>query len=47
VLQGLDDVEVSEYNRIRYAGVLAFDDEIRRHMPGGEEPVMKKLERKG
>ena len=47
VLKGLNDVEVSEYNRIRYAGILAFDDEIRRHMPGGEEPVMKGLERKG
>ncbi len=47
VLQALDDVAVSEYNRLRYAAVLAMDDEMQRHMPGGEEPVMKKLERKG
>lgn len=47
VLQALDDVAVSEYNRRRYAAVLAVDDEMQRHMPGGEDPVMKKLERKG
>lgn len=47
VLGSLDDMEASEYNRLRYAGILAFDDEIRRYMPGGEEPVKKRLERKG
>ena len=47
VLGALDDVEVSEYNRRRYAAVLAFDDETQRYTPGGEDPIMKKLERKG
>jgi len=47
VLLALDDVEVSEYNRRRYAALLAFDDETQRFKPGGEDPVMKRLERKG
>jgi anaerobic carbon-monoxide dehydrogenase iron sulfur subunit len=45
VLGALTNAGVSEYNRRRYAAVLAFDDETHRYMPGGEEPVMKKLER--
>jgi Fe-S-cluster-containing hydrogenase component 2 len=47
VLESLDDVGVSEYNRRRYAATLAFDDEARRNMPGGEDPTMKKLEMRG
>ena len=44
VLGALDDEAVADYNRTRYAAVLACDDETRRSMAGGEEPIMKKLE---
>ena len=47
VLAALDDLGAGEMNRIRFAGVLAFGDEVRRYMPGGEEPTMKKLEKRG
>ena len=47
VLGALDDLEVSEYNRRRYAAVLATDDDLLRSKPGGEDPIMKKLERRG
>ena len=47
VLGALDDLEVSEYNRRRYAAVLAADDDLLRSKPGGEDPIMKKLERRG
>ncbi len=29
------------------AAVMAFDDEAQRYMPGGEEPIQKKLEKRG
>jgi carbon-monoxide dehydrogenase iron sulfur subunit len=44
VLGALDDEGVSEYNQRRYAAVLAFDDEVSRNMPGGEDAIMRKLE---
>jgi len=44
VLGALNDEEVSEYNRRRYASILAFDDEVHRSMPSGEDAIMKKLE---
>ncbi|NIQ39481.1 MAG: 4Fe-4S dicluster domain-containing protein [Proteobacteria bacterium] len=44
VLSALDDIDASEYNRRRYAAILASDDEARRSMPGGEDATMKKLE---
>jgi carbon-monoxide dehydrogenase iron sulfur subunit len=47
VLGALDDLEVAECNRRRYAALLAADDEIMRSKPGGEDPIMKKLEKKG
>ena len=47
VLGALDAEAASEYNRRRYAAVLGADDELRRFMPGGEEPIMKRLEKKG
>lgn len=47
VLAALDDQEVSEHNRLRYAALLAIDDELRRPMPGGEEPILRKLEKRG
>ncbi len=47
VLAALDDREVAERNRLRYAALLAMDDELRRPVPGGEEPILKKLEKRG
>jgi len=47
VLAALDDLGAAEYNRRRFAAVLAFDDEAQRYMPGGEEPIQKKLEKRG
>ena len=47
VLGAMDNLEVSEYNRRRFASVLASDDDHMRSVPGGEDPVMKKLERRG
>jgi Fe-S-cluster-containing hydrogenase component 2 len=47
VLGALDDVGASEFNRRRFAGVLAFGDEMERYMPSGEEPTLKKLEKRG
>lgn len=47
VLGALTDEQVSEYNRRRYAAVLASGDEAQRYKPGGEEPILKKLERWG
>ncbi len=45
VLGALTNEQVSEYNRRRYAALLAYDDETHRYKPGGEEPILKKLER--
>lgn len=47
VLAALDDMETGEYNRRRFAGVLAFGDEVERYTPGGEDPIMKRLEKRG
>lgn len=47
VLAAMTDVEAGEYNRRRFAGVLAFQDEVLRYMPAGEEPILKKLEKWG
>lgn len=47
VLEALDDLQVSEHNRRRFAGLLALDDELQRYVPGGEEPIMKRLEKRG
>lgn len=47
VLAALDDMAAGEYNRRRFAGILAFDDEAGRYMSGGEEPTLKKLEKRG
>ncbi len=47
VLAPLDDSETAEYNRQRYAALLAVDDELRRPMPSGEEPILRKLEKRG
>ncbi|MHB0870588.1 MAG: 4Fe-4S dicluster domain-containing protein [Chloroflexota bacterium] len=47
VLAALDDGGVAEYSRRRYAALLASDDELRRGKPGGEEPILKRLERRG
>jgi Fe-S-cluster-containing hydrogenase component 2 len=47
VLGALDDLEVADYNRRRYAAVLASEDEFLRSMPSGEEPTMRRLERRG
>jgi Fe-S-cluster-containing hydrogenase component 2 len=41
VLAALTDPAVASYNRRRYAALLAWDDEARRHVPSGEEPVLK------
>lgn len=45
VLGALTNEQVSEYNRRRYAALLAYDDETHRYKSGGEEPILKKLER--
>jgi len=45
VLAALDDEGAAEYNRRRFAALLAGDDELRRLRPGGEEPVPEKLRR--
>jgi Fe-S-cluster-containing hydrogenase component 2 len=47
VLAALDDVETGEMSRRRFAALLASDDEFQRYRPGGEEPTMKKLEKRG
>ena len=47
VLGALDDPAVAEFNRRRTAALLAIEDELLRGRPGGEDPVMKKLEKKG
>ncbi len=47
VLAALDDREVAEHNRRRYAALLASDDELRRAKPSGDDPILRKLERKG
>ena len=47
VLAALDDIETGEYNRRRFAGLLAFGDEVERYAPGGEDPIMKRLEQRG
>ena len=47
VLGALDDVSVGEYTRRRFAAALAHEDEMMRFMPGGEEPTMKKFEKRG
>jgi len=44
VLAALNDRDVAELNRLRYAALLAMDDELRRPAPSGEEPILKKLE---
>jgi len=46
VLAALDDAAAGEYNRRRFAALLAFDDEAERYRPGGEEPTFKKLEKR-
>ncbi|MBT3254899.1 MAG: 4Fe-4S dicluster domain-containing protein [Deltaproteobacteria bacterium] len=47
VLALVDDVEAGEVNRRRLATLLASDDQFQRYMPGGEEPIQKKLEKRG
>lgn len=47
VLGALDDEQSGDYTRRRRAAVLAYEDEVLRYMPGGEEPTMKKLEKRG
>lgn len=47
VLGALTNEAVSDYNRRRYAAVLAFDDETHRYKAGGEDPDLKKLEKWG
>jgi len=47
VLGALDDLGVSDYNRRRFATLLAAEDEALRLRPGGEEPVMKKFGNRG
>jgi len=47
VLGAADNVEASEYNRRRFAALLATDDDHLRSSPAGENPVMKNPERKG
>lgn len=47
VLEALDDLECAEFNRRKFASILAAEDEIMRCKPGGEDPIMKKLEQKG
>jgi len=47
VLSALTDVQVAEYNRRRFAAILALDDELRRYRASGEEPIQKKLEQRG
>lgn len=46
VLGALSDVEAAEYNRRRLATMLAAEDKTLRYMPGGEEPIEKKLEKR-
>ncbi len=47
VLAAVDDMGAAGYNRRKFAAVMAFDDEAQRYMPGGEEPIQKKLEKRG
>lgn len=47
VLGALDNLEAAEYNRRRFAALLATQDDHLRSVPVGEDPVMKKLEKKG
>ena len=47
VLSALDDIKRGEYNRRRFAALLAFDDEVQRNVPGGEDPTQKMLEKRG
>lgn len=47
VLGALDDEQVSEHNRLRFAALLAASDELRRSTPSGEGPVLKRLEKRG
>jgi Fe-S-cluster-containing hydrogenase component 2 len=47
VLAALGDQQTGEYNRRRFAAALAFDDEVQRYMPSGEDPTLKKLEKRG
>ena len=47
VLSALDDIKAGEYRRRRFAALLAFDDEVQRKTPGGEEPTQKMLEKRG
>jgi carbon-monoxide dehydrogenase iron sulfur subunit len=47
VLAALDDLGAGEYNRRRFAAVLAYEDEARRYKPGGEDPTQKMLEKRG
>jgi anaerobic carbon-monoxide dehydrogenase iron sulfur subunit len=44
VLGALDNLQVAEYNRRRFAATLAAEDEMLRRRSGGEEPVIKHLE---
>jgi anaerobic carbon-monoxide dehydrogenase iron sulfur subunit len=46
VLGALSHVEAGEYNRRRFATLLAAEDETLRYVPGGEEPIEKKLEKR-
>ncbi|MBW1944693.1 MAG: 4Fe-4S dicluster domain-containing protein [Deltaproteobacteria bacterium] len=47
VLSALGDIKTGEYNRRRFAALLAFDDEVQRNVPGGEDPTQKMLEKRG
>ncbi len=45
VLSALDDKKAGEYNRRRFAALLAFDDEVQRNVSSGEDPTQKMLEK--
>ena len=46
VLAAADDLEAAEYNRRRFAAILAAEDDHLRASPAGENPVMRNPERR-
>jgi Fe-S-cluster-containing hydrogenase component 2 len=47
VLGIYDDQDMSDHNRLRFAAVLACEDEFLRSSQSGEDPTQKKLEIRG
>jgi Fe-S-cluster-containing dehydrogenase component len=47
VLGFSDDSDMSESSRRRFASVLAAGDEFLRFKPSGEDPILKRLEKRG